>query len=1144
MRTKRLTALLLAILMIVTLVPQNTLVALAAEDTSVVVTEEVTEEEVAEAVTGDEVKEENPSEETAGAPVVSEADKKNDEEDSSEDKKEATDPEASDEAEVKTETAKAKNGDVQVAEYQTEFVVMAESTLEEDFTNDELLEAYFMTAATEDDDEIGCFSSNNHAYRLEGHPREKYVYDNYKTLAAKIAAGSADNSLFSFSLKGIEGYESPYIWGQEYTLEELGVDGATLDEEGFNNLLDDITNAYAAGFDLDLVSEVIRRDCPYEMYWGDLYASLFTSANIGYSINPYTNEVKSIKINDAEMIYCMRVNSTYAKAGYVSQDINPVTGMGVKVNTTKTKSVSSAATKAKSIVSQAATLSDKAKLDYFKTKLCELNSYNHEAAATTGIYGDPWQLIYMFDGDPNTNVVCEGYSKSFQFLCDESNFNSQEIWCNTVTGDMSYTGGGGPHMWNIMHMEDGRNYLVDVTNCDSDNPDNISDDLFLAIPTSGGVDEGYYFSAKNDNIKYQYDDVTKVANSRADLTLSQAGYEEHYTVAMKTRIGTADNVKNYACIDDALTAINLAANSKAVSHTITLLEDQTITKDFTQTNNAKIIIQAEYRETKNLNLNGHNLTFRNLLLDTVEMRTEVEGSKIKVAGTAVTRAQDGMPTDSYNLCISFGNYWDDRRDYDLTNVDLEVAGKLVLHGVNLTVDTLVATNLTATTYYDEDEMTALKLNKAGSKLGTIDTGSWFIMLGWDAETNSAVATEVTTITNNAYGKICALDASGNKRNFNPGEVIFTVTGKDNLEQKGLGIFNPNPDAPNTCWKMSQENGKLIAAKDWVSVHTVGLSGDCNYMESFARWDQAVSYIDAVGDATADYAIVVGKDLTVNALPTKANSLYIKGEDGIEPTLFFQPANKQISYSAAELSLEHVVLDLGQSTKFTLTKKLTLNCAEILAGAAAVEFNDVMSNLAGNSITAKSLVIKGNVGSDDNTADTRLFIHDLSADVNESDIYTFVKSTAINVNIPGTNFDGRTLLKAEKADATWFISGTDRDSAHIVDYPDEEQRNYWSKVEWLTFKDKGEIKIGVRSVGDSQAILYKYVGNEGAMAFVEKCKDLNDAFNEIDSFKDKTADYFVVLTQDHENELTRDLPTYAKSVSIQGGCEDGHEVATI
>ena len=92
----------------------------------------------------------------------------------------------------------------------------------------------------------------------------------------------------------------------------------------------------------------------------------------------------------------------------------------------------------------------------------------------------------MFDGDPETNVVCEGYAKAFQYLCDLSTFSDPNINSYIVTGVMAGGTGAGPHMWNMVTLEDGNHYLVDVTNCDGDpNSSEVSigypDKLFLRI---------------------------------------------------------------------------------------------------------------------------------------------------------------------------------------------------------------------------------------------------------------------------------------------------------------------------------------------------------------------------------------------------------------------------------------------------------------------------------------------------------------------------------------------------------------------------------------------------------------------------------------------------------------------------------------
>lgn len=137
-------------------------------------------------------------------------------------------------------------------------------------------------------------------------------------------------------------------------------------------------------------------------------------------------------------------------------------------------------------------------------------------------------VIYVFDGNPDTNVVCEGYSKAFQYLCDLSSFRSDQINCYTVTGTMN----GGGHMWNIVRMEDGKNYLADVTNCDGTKGGTISagfpDKLFLA-GVSGTVSTGYlaslttYYGSSRE-ITYLYDTKTGSLYNTDVLTLSSADY--------------------------------------------------------------------------------------------------------------------------------------------------------------------------------------------------------------------------------------------------------------------------------------------------------------------------------------------------------------------------------------------------------------------------------------------------------------------------------------------------------------------------------------------------------------------------------------------------------------------------------------------
>lgn len=143
------------------------------------------------------------------------------------------------------------------------------------------------------------------------------------------------------------------------------------------------------------------------------------------------------------------------------------------VNPEKTGAARKAVENARQIAASYEGKTDYEKLRGFLKTICGLVSYDWESLEA-GIYGDPWQLVYVFDGDPNTNVVCEGYAKAYQYLCDLA-----DIPCYLMTGDVIVddVGPGVGHMWNNVIL-DGKTYLVDPTNCDSGNV-GMPDQLFL-----------------------------------------------------------------------------------------------------------------------------------------------------------------------------------------------------------------------------------------------------------------------------------------------------------------------------------------------------------------------------------------------------------------------------------------------------------------------------------------------------------------------------------------------------------------------------------------------------------------------------------------------------------------------------------------
>ena len=256
-------------------------------------------------------------------------------------------------------------------------------------------------------------------------------------------------------------------------------------------------------------------------------------------------------------------------------------------DSTKVQTASAAIAKADAIISRHANEDDYTKLKSYKEEICELVTYNNDAlnAGSSSEYEfgeNAWQIIYVFDGIDTTNVVCEGYAKAFQYLCNRSTFTNPKIACYTVTGQMAGGTGAGGHMWNVVTMDDGKNYLVDVTNCDLSG--SLDDGrrydsflpkgtttLFLVGATSGNVNSGYtvhqpkvdlpdsggYYLTEHD-ITFAYDADTLATYPTSVLTLESTDYE--YTPPAPELEGTV-SISGNEVFGSVLTATANVTNS-------------------------------------------------------------------------------------------------------------------------------------------------------------------------------------------------------------------------------------------------------------------------------------------------------------------------------------------------------------------------------------------------------------------------------------------------------------------------------------------------------------------------------------------------------------------------------------------------------
>lgn len=166
-------------------------------------------------------------------------------------------------------------------------------------------------------------------------------------------------------------------------------------------------------------------------------------------------------------------------------------------------------------------ITDFFRLQYYCYRIANDNTYNNDAAYSIYDkypYKGPWSWVYVFDENSNTNAVCEGYARAFKYLCDLSKFKSNWIDCQIVSGKAG-SEANSKHMWNIVRMNDGLNYVIDPTWMDEDNGEEIDDTWFLRGAPSGTADR----YTINGNTR-TYDAWTKKAFAPAERKLSTKNY--------------------------------------------------------------------------------------------------------------------------------------------------------------------------------------------------------------------------------------------------------------------------------------------------------------------------------------------------------------------------------------------------------------------------------------------------------------------------------------------------------------------------------------------------------------------------------------------------------------------------------------------
>ncbi|MBQ1390367.1 MAG: cell wall-binding repeat-containing protein [Firmicutes bacterium] len=294
---------------------------------------------------------------------------------------------------------------------------------------------------------------------------QKKAYDLVLAQLKKIADGQRSSTKIRVPLTKL-------VSKRTFTPSELGVSEIT--SSNLSSCLDTArTKLGLNNANLSKIIQSLMYDAEYELYWFDKEVGYRAYLVRNESSTPYVAYSNRLEFySDADVAFEFIVSKDYSASGGKSTYVT---------STYKTSAASNAYRTAEQVVESASWRTDLNMLETYRDYICGAVSYDSWSSKQSGIYGDPWQLISVFDNNSSTNVVCEGYAKAFKLLVDitrkKGYFESDIIEARLMTGkfeEKKYdfntgtysTLNSGPHMWNVIRMDDNVNYLVDVTHFD------------------------------------------------------------------------------------------------------------------------------------------------------------------------------------------------------------------------------------------------------------------------------------------------------------------------------------------------------------------------------------------------------------------------------------------------------------------------------------------------------------------------------------------------------------------------------------------------------------------------------------------------------------------------------------------------------
>jgi hypothetical protein len=288
---------------------------------------------------------------------------------------------------------------------------------------------------------------------------DKRVYEYIKKKAQKLNTGKASSTTITIPLS-VLGLNKPFTRAQFKKLKASYSSKTHYLKISKTNFFKIFT--YKGINDSNIFLMFYLND-PLEFSWIKYYGS-----NFEYYIEQSKNyKLKVKKTKKGYLLY----NSK--KALPLEIEPSALYGSNGKLSTSGRRRIQKAIANAQAIINQNAGYDDLTKLRNYKKAICDLTSYDdyYETEYNAGYYDDA-SMISVFDGNDATGTICQGYARAFKYLCDHTTFSDPNIKCYSVIGMMRGSDDDwGGHMWNMIHMSDGKNYVCDVTNSDTGNDD-------------------------------------------------------------------------------------------------------------------------------------------------------------------------------------------------------------------------------------------------------------------------------------------------------------------------------------------------------------------------------------------------------------------------------------------------------------------------------------------------------------------------------------------------------------------------------------------------------------------------------------------------------------------------------------------------